>query len=50
MVTKEYKQQRFKQKEPIIFLGQLLILHYRSMEIFEAIMYRKNLINQRMIN
>ena len=50
MVIKEYKQLKFKQKEEIIFQEQLLILHFQSMEIFEATMYRKNLVEQRMID
>lgn len=50
MVIKEYKQLKFKQKEEIIFQEQLLILHFQSMEIFEATMYQKNLVEQRMID
>ena len=50
MFIKEYKQLKFKQKEEIIFQEQLLILHFQSMEIFEATMYQKNLVEQRMID
>lgn len=50
MAIREYKQLKFKQKEAIIFQGQLSILHYLSMEIFEAIMYQKSLVEQKMID
>ena len=48
MVIKEYKQLKFKQKEVIISQEQLSILHSQSTEIFEAIMYRRNLVEIRM--